>query len=255
MKNLFVQYIWKLLGINRVLYRQEELLKKTDFLEKNQKELLKAIMFNNTIRDCEWLKYKSFSAGGWAVDYGCLYTLFRVLNDIKPKKILEFGLGQSSKLIHQYADFYSDVQAVTYEHDENWIDFFEKGKIGNYPVNIRKTDLEQVEYKGVKTLSYKNNCDEIKDQKFDLIMIDAPFGSERYSRSQILNIIPKCLCGDFCIILDDYERTGEQETIEELKQILQENNISFKTRTYSASKSHIIICSEGYSFLTTISVW
>src|SRR5690554_4093444 len=79
---------------------------------KIQSEILIAQKFNNTIVDSKWLQYKSFSPGGWAVDYSFLYTLYRVLNDKKYTKILEFGLGQSSKMIHQYGDFFKEVNAL-----------------------------------------------------------------------------------------------------------------------------------------------
>jgi hypothetical protein len=252
MKNWFIGHIWKLLGINRLLYYQNEQQKKIDDITVTNKEILKAFIFNDSIKDCEWLKYRSFSAGGWAVDYGCLYTLFRILNDTHPKSILEFGLGQSSKLIHQYANYYRDVNAVTYEHDLEWIDFFNKGKIGDYWVNIYKTELQEMNYKEYKILSYKNNCEELKEQKFDVIMIDAPFGSEHYSRSQILNIVPECLNDSFCIIMDDYNRQGEQETIKELENILSVNGIKFYKADYKASKEHYLICSEDLRFLCSL---
>ena len=240
------------MGINRLLYYQTEQQKKLDEIARTNKEILKASIFNDTIKDCEWLKYKSFSAGQWAVDYGCLYTLFRVLNDTHPKSILEFGLGQSSKLIHQYADFYTDATAITYEHDGNWIEFFLKGKAGDYKVNINKTELQSIEYKGETTLSYKDNCEELKGKKFDFIMIDAPFGSARYSRSQILNIVPDCLAESFCIIMDDFNRKGEQETMAELQKKLQSNGIEAIKAVYCASKYHCLICSKDLKFLTTL---
>ncbi|MBR6083396.1 MAG: hypothetical protein IKP62_10830 [Salinivirgaceae bacterium] len=252
MKNWFINHIWKLLGINRLLYYQTEQQKKLDEIVRTNKEILKASIFNDSIKDCEWLKYKSFSAGQWAVDYGCLYTLFRVLNDTHPKSILEFGLGQSSKLIHQYADYYTDATAITYEHDENWIKFFNKGKSGDYNLNVYKTELEELEYNGIKTLSYKNNCDELKGNKYDFIMIDAPFGSEHYSRSQILNLIPTCLADSFCIIMDDYNRKGEQETTEEMENILLSNGIPFLSSVYSASKKHYLVCSKDLRFLCSL---
>lgn len=252
MKNWFINHIWKLLGINRLLYYQNEQQKKLDEIAITNKEILKAFMFNDSIKDCEWLKYKSFSAGEWAIDYGCLYTLFRVLNDIHPKSILEFGLGQSSKLIHQYADYYADATAITYEHDENWIEFFCKGKTGDYKVNINKTELQSIEYKGETTLSYKDNCEELIGKKFDFIMIDAPFGSARYSRSQILNIVPACLADSFCIIMDDFNRKGEQETVAELQNILQSNGIETIKAVYTASKDHCLICSKDLKFLASL---
>ena len=85
---------------------------------------MKANLFRDTIQDSEWLRYKNFSPGGWAVDYGVLYTLYRVLNDMKPKNIIEFGLGQSSKMFHQYGAYYRDTKIITCEHNNDWISFF-----------------------------------------------------------------------------------------------------------------------------------
>ena len=252
MKDYIIRHFREWLGINRLQYIQSKLQVQLNELEHIQNDVFMAMKFNDTIRDCPWLLYKSFSPGGWAVDYGCLYTLFRILNDVHPKNILEFGLGQSSKLIHQYADYYKDATAITYEHDERWIDFFCKGKSGNYKVNINKTELQNIEYKNVTTLSYKDNCEELKGNKYDFIMIDAPFGSARYSRSQILNIVPVCLADSFCIIMDDYNRNGEQETIVELQNILQNNGIETFKVVYSASKDHCLICSKDLKFLTTL---
>ena len=83
-----------------------------------QKENLYAQCFNNSIQDSEWLKYRSFSPGGWAVDYGFLYVLYKILNYMRPSNVIEFGLGQSSKMIHQYASYYQK-DAVTIEHDKD----------------------------------------------------------------------------------------------------------------------------------------
>ena len=92
-----------------------------------------AQLFRGIIEDCQWLAYKSFAPGGWAMDNAALYTLFRILNEVKPVRILEFGLGQSSKLVHQYAHFSVGVSALTIEHDCNWIDFFCRGLPSEIP--------------------------------------------------------------------------------------------------------------------------
>lgn len=216
-----------------------------------QLEILNALKFNSTIADSEWLKFKSFSPGGWAADYGLLYTLYRVVGSMKPQSILEFGLGQSSKILHQYANFYN-VNAITCEHDENWVSFFLDGNDIKYPINISLQELQEIEYKGYKTLSYKNILNNFSNQKFDLIVVDAPFGSEHYSRSQIIDFAKHSLNKRFCIIIDDYERNGEQETFEELKKTLAENNISYTCTIYKSSKQHCLLCSKDLSFLTSL---
>ena len=116
--------IRKIFGTNKLKNNQQIIISQQSKMIDMQNEILKSQIFNSTIIDSEWLKYRSFSPGGWAVDYGFLYTLYRVLNDMKPKNILEFGLGQSSKMIHQYANFYQNANAITCEHDSEWINFF-----------------------------------------------------------------------------------------------------------------------------------
>jgi hypothetical protein len=221
----------------------------------NQTELKMALVFNSTITGCEWLKYKNFSPVGFAVAYSCLYTLFRVLNETRPTSILEFGLGQSSKLIHQYAAFFTDARAITCEHDTGWIDFFQKNLNADYTVNIQTFELEEIFYKDKPTLSYKNLLSGrgIGEKRFDFIMIDGPFGSEHFSRPQIIPLLKNNLKDTFCIIMDDYNRPGERETIEEVMDILRGEGRDFSRRVYAGEKEHVLICSKNLHFLTTLS--
>lgn len=233
-------------GIN-ALRESEELI-----INQN-KEIIQAIKFNNTIVDSEWFKYRSISPGGGAVDYAFLYTLFRVLNMIKPNNILEFGLGQSSKVIHQYANFNNGKSAITVEHDKDWIDCFVNSKEGDYQVRTKQLDLEYVIYKGIKTLSYHNCHKTFEGHKFDLVLVDGPFGFEpntHYSRSQIIDIAKDCLSPDFVIIIDDYDRLGEQETAQEVMQQLSQKRIPYFSIVFGGIKKHMVIASSTYKFIS-----
>lgn len=245
------QLILRKLHIRDVLEQNECILLALKQQEGVQNELLKAQIFNSTIADSEWLRYKSFSPGRWAVDYALLYTLYRTLTAMKPTKIVEFGLGQSSKMIHQYANFYK-IKAITIEHDQLWIDFFCSGLEGNYDINIQMLDLSIIEYNGFETLTYKNFQSFVSDEKFELILVDAPFGSKRYSRSQIIDMAHNNLSQSFCIIIDDTERQGEKDTIAEVCKVLDEKKIKYYSTTYTTIKSHTVICSENLRFLTTL---
>jgi len=215
-------------------------------------EIKKAMIFNNSITDCEWLKYKNFSPGYWACDYACLYTIFRVLNDMYPKSILEFGLGQSSKLIHQYANYYNDVKAITCEHDVEWIQFIKNQM--NYKLNILQMELEEIIYKNKQTLTYKECINKLSNYNggvFDFIFVDGPYGSDNYSRSQVIQLIKNNLHDSFCIVMDDYCRKGEKETMQEMMDILHSEKKEFLYRVYSGEKEHILLCSKNLKFLTT----
>lgn len=247
MRKLF-QYILAHLRITELLNNQYEIKQK---LATQQTEILKGLIFNNTITDSEWLQYKSFSPGAWAADYGLLYTLYRVLNGMKPQSIIEFGLGQSSKMIHQYAKHYG-AKAITCEHDSKWIDFFRNECNEKYLVNIKSLELETINYKGYETLTYKNILQEFENDKFELILVDGPFGSDHYSRPQIVDLAKNNLHSRFCIIIDDCERQGEQETTKEVLEVLKEQGVECCFTTYSASKRHTLICSSDLKFLTSL---
>jgi len=52
--------------------------------------------------------------------------------------------------------------------------------------------------------------------------------------------------------MDDYERNGEKETIQEVIDILNKENREFLQRVYSGEKEHILLCSKDFNFLTTL---
>ena len=226
--------------MNRLLYYIQRILG-TYQLREYSEEILKAQKFNSTIIDSEWFKYKSLSPGGSAVDYAFFYTLYKVLTAIKPKNILEFGLGQSSKMVHQYADYYH-ANAVTVEHDAEWVSFFNQEKAGDYDINVKLLELEEIQYGGGKSLTYKDCLKTFKDQKFDLILVDGPFGMNmKYSRTQIIDLAKHCLTDDFVIIIDDYQRKGEKNTAKEIFSYFDKAGIEYVYREYESLKSHLLI--------------
>lgn len=214
-------------------------------------EILKALSFNSTVADSAWLKYKSFSPGLWAADFGLLYTLYRALGSMKPRSIAEFGLGQSSKMVHQYAGYFQ-ADAVTYEHDAEWVKFFNEGRDGDYPVRVELLELETIRYKDCETVTYRGLEQAVAGKQFDFVLVDGPFGSDRYSRPEVLEIVKGHLAPRFCIIMDDTDRAGERETAQEVMNELKNRNIAFCSTTCQASKQHTIICSADLKFLTTL---
>lgn len=214
-------------------------------------ESLAAITFSNAIQNSEWLKYKSFYPGRWAVEYTFLLTLFRIFEHHNFTNLLEFGLGQTSRMVHQYAAFYN-VPAITVEHDTEWIEFTRKDTHNTYPINLKVLPLEMVDYNGYKTRTYQGVKTAFENQKFDFILVDGPFGSEHYSRSQIIRLAENNLAETFCIIIDDCNRIGEQETVAEVEKILKKNGIKYAINKYYGLSDYVVICSENLKFLTSL---
>jgi hypothetical protein len=89
--------------------------------------------------------------------------------------------------------------------------------------------------------------------EYDLIIVDGPFGSEHYSRSQIINFVKGSLSKQFCIFMDDAERKGEKETITMVCKTLNDRKIRYLLKNYIGEKNHhVIICSNDLTFLTSL---
>lgn len=219
------------------------------------KEILWAETFNNTISDSNWLKDKSFSPGRWAVGYQYLYAAYRILNAVKPKKILELGLGQSTKLLSQYAKTNKEVKHIVVEHDQEWIDFYKKENEVAENTEILKLEREYRKYKNDdKVLAFKNFKEILQGQKFDFISIDAPLGANAkiYARVDVLEILPECLEEDFVMVIDDYNRKGEKNTVNEIERILKEHNISYCKGIYYGEKECMVISSKKLKFVCSM---
>ena len=219
--------------------------------EKLISEIYWANVFRDTIQDSAWLKNKSFSPGRWAVNYVGLYVIYRILNDMKPKSVLEFGLGQSSKITTQYAKHF-DAKLKIVEHNQPWIKFFEESyeNVGQY---IKHFELENILFCKKKSLTYKDFKQKIGDEKFDFIFVDAPYGTKYFSRPQLLDLdLSKTLEQSFAIVFDDYQRIGEQNTVEILKKKLEAAEIEFAEKIYYSDKNLCLICSKNLEYLITL---
>lgn len=217
-------------------------------------EIIKSQKFHDSICECEWLKHKTFSPGRGAVDYSVLYSIFKVIDLMRPKSILEFGLGQSSKIIHQYSALNPDVYVVTVEHDLDWINFFKKSNTTiNYEFNILMLEIGESNYKEHATLSYLDKNKLLNNKKYDFIIVDGPYGyfSYYYSRPNILDLVDN-LNDDFCILVDDYDRNGEKNTVKQLLKLLKERKILFSLEVIKGEKDHILICSPSWNFITKV---
>lgn len=212
-------------------------------------------VFNNSIYECDWLKSRSFSPGRWALGYQALYVLFRVLSNMKPKHILELGLGQSTRMTTQYAATNSEIDHKVVEHDNEWISFFQNEYMLAENTSIVQLDYDFVAFKDSEAVRvFRGFKDKFQGKKYDLILVDAPLGGDmkQYSRIDILDLLPECLDDRFVIMIDDTERSGEKNTVKEICKMLNQSGIDYAIGDYSGKKSSALICSESLSFLTSL---
>lgn len=238
-----------------ILERTTQIRTTIDSANRSISEAVWAQIFNNTITDSTWLNNKSFSPGRWAMGYPELYVIYRILNEARPKRILELGLGQSTRLIGQYALEFEDVEHTIVEHDQEWIAFFQNSFQLSSRSKFLQLDLEMKPYKDVAAVRvFKEFKEALKGQRFDFICIDAPLGSDmnQYSRIDVLEILPDCLADSFIIVLDDYERSGETHTMHEIEEKLSAIKIPYAKGRYNGKKDLCLLASENQKFLCSL---
>ena len=124
----------------------KQLLTELKSLNRNVNELKWTNIFHDSIKGCTWLDSENFAInpGRWAVGYNYFYAVFRVLNEFKPKNILELGLGQSSRLIGQYAKTHEDCRHSIVEHDAAFVEMSRKNFEFSSNTKINLVELKRI---------------------------------------------------------------------------------------------------------------
>lgn len=227
-----------------------------------QEDLLYAQIWHDTIRDVPWAaNIRGISPGRWAVGYNYIYVMTRILNELQPLKVLDIGLGISSVLISTYMDYYTshenaekekncDCIHTVIEQNSDWCCAFEKNNILSTATRVKICQCIKEKYKEYDVYAYENFAETIGDIKYDVISIDGPWGSDRYSRTDIVNLLPNVLSEKFVIIIDDTERKGEQDLINEICHKLDSSGIEYDLGLYHGFSDCTVIAFKGGWFTT-----
>ncbi|MFS4483042.1 hypothetical protein ACKGJY_08485 [Hyunsoonleella sp. 2307UL5-6] len=231
--------------------REQIKLQRLSYLQ--LKELEWAHIFHDSIRGKEPLQNLPLNIGRWAGNYAFFYVLNRILSDFKPKNILEFGLGESTKFTSTFINAYLDeCHHLVIEHNKEWKTLFTEKFALSRKSEIKILDLVEKQHKGFNYKSYGTIENQIT-KTFDLYIVDGPLGSPRYSRFDIVSLAQKFSSHDqFIILFDDYERHSEKETAQELLDLLEKNNIPVKTKEFIGNKSVLVIATSNYKYITSV---
>ena len=211
------------------------------------RELIWAHVYHDSIRGKDWLMGLPLNIGRWAGNYSFFYVLNRILSDYEPKQILEFGLGESSKLTSTHLEnSLLDSTHDIVEHDEDWRNSFTKRFQLSKRTSVHILELQQKNVRGYKTNGYKGIQEFIKT-KYDLYIIDGPFGSDKYSRYDIVHLAKEFSTQDeFIILFDDYDRRGEQQTFNAIIKLLKQKEIQVAIHFYVGVKTVAVIGTNKY---------
>ena len=139
-----------------------------------------------------------------------------------------------------------DVDMLLYVHD---------GHKGFDDSDIALMKREMVPFREAQSVRvFSGFADRFKDQSFDFICIDAPLGADmkEYARVDVLGLMPQILKKSFVLLLDDFERPGEQHTARAMEEALKDHGIPFAKGVYSGLKKTLVLCSLDNRFFTSL---
>lgn len=217
------------------------------------RDLKWANVYHDSIRDKEWLNNLSLYIDRWAGSYSFFYILNRILNDYRPKEILEFGLGESSKFISTYLDnALIESNHTIIEQSSSWENSFNERFKLSAQSSVHIFPLQKKKVKGFETIGYEK-IEEFIKKKYDLYIVDGPFGSSNYSRYDIVDIMKKMNSKDeFILIFDDLERQGEKQTFDDLIKLFKEKEIKVHIQCYEGTKTVAVVGTEKYRFVKSL---
>ena len=215
------------------------------------KELNYAHLLHDGMRESTWLKNQTFDLHNWAANYSFIYLLFRILDKIEPRNILEFGLGQTTKLTTQYIVHKNPKAHLNVcEHSLDWIKIYQPDLPKHEHIRINHLDLEYFDYWRKKNDKYAGLLELVGNKKFDLIIVDGPVGGgKNLPRSNVVDLVGHGnLAKNFVIIFDDAERAGEKNTIRKTQAALRKKAIAFQTFERFGIKRQAYIVNKNCSF-------
>ncbi len=232
-------------------------LKTKLFRTKLDLEIYWASVYAASIRGDDWLNKMSVNSGRWGPNFSLLYILTRCLKAAKPTHVLELGLGEVTEiLLHYRYSLNPGSKVLTVEHDDNWASYRKPLLFNNgESLDLLMLPLEHRTIRNKQTLAYKGLAQTLnaKGLRFDLVVIDGPFGSKRFSRINVLDLVDaNLLQDDFIIIMDDCNRRGEAETAKLLCNQFKDRGIDIYSGYFEGEKGQLIITTKKFQFLTTV---
>jgi len=200
-------------------------------------------------------RLKDVYLDGAAGNASLMLLLLKCLQLGRPRKILELGSGQTTKMLSYYCRANPETYILTLEQEKNWIEILRPYLTDNGPLHeYRFAELRDKEFicpgTNIKiSTSWFHGVQDLLTRRFNLILIDGPNGEEIYSRSGILEYLPAILDDTFVIILDDAERYGEITTIRLLKKLLISFKIDYSSFEVNGIKRQYVFCSRNLAFL------
>src|SRR6056297_1002148 len=174
-------------------------------------------------------------AVGAAANYSYLYLLIRAATELPMQRVLELGCGQSTLLLDALAGL-EEFDVVSLEHEAAWAE-----RIAVQCDRTRVLEAPLVQHRTENRTAPVHDPEVFDGSDIDVLLVDGPQKSKRFSRWGALHWIERMPCDDFLIVFDDAERRGELDTIEQALKHLDARNVAYTATRIRSVKTQFVI--------------
>ncbi len=220
----------------------------------NHTEIMWAQKYHDSIENSEWFLKRNLSpgeAGSTEVSYNYLYPLYRILDEYHPQSILEWNMGQVTKMTVQYADRYRISHTVMTNDRERAEWYIKKGNISWDCTNLHISPIQNGSANGLNGVIFQDFKEITKDKKYDLLLIKAPSGQVVNTHMDLLTGFIEILAKDFAIFVDHTELNAMAFVLENVVGILQQHGIHCFRKDFSSENRMVsVIASESWKYIS-----
>jgi predicted O-methyltransferase YrrM len=178
---------------------------------------------------------------GGSANSSLLYCLLRIVRDTPVSSVLELGCGESTRLLSALRAI-KPLEIVSVEHEPFWRDLIANQV--DHPIELCPLQSRNVLGRTVEAYTWSKR---VLEGQYDLILVDGPPGTSRHSRRGALEVIEKTLADDFIILVDDAERRGEADTVQEIQRLLSSQGRKVQTRVLGGLQTQVILFTDKMS--------
>jgi predicted O-methyltransferase YrrM len=158
---------------------------------------------------------------GWSMRFANLHAILRLLDEHRPKRIVEFGSGLSTIMIASWLAEQGEGELVSVDHDENWAHGTRREVARHGLSDVARvvhvalgphTD-QQI---GQEVAWYADLSRHLPSGTIDFVVVDGPPANasvSRMSRFPALPVLHERLAPEAVLVLDDARRPAESAIV------------------------------------------
>ena len=190
-----------------------------------------------------WLPEPLYTVGG-AASHGLIYVLTRALIEHQFQRVLELGVGETTKVLSAYSRE-RQARILSLEDNEAWASELRE-RCGSALHRIEHAPLTPAPG-GASWYDPRVWEAKVPTGGFDLILVDGPIGTQQLSRVGIVDFFSTIAAPEWLVIWDDLDRLPDLQSFVAFTNKLRAAKVNFRLAFCSGTKVVGLACTPRFA--------